>query len=43
MHALYIDGVLKKGSLYGQSNLPAFLSGAGYLQLPQQATVLLFK
>jgi autotransporter-associated beta strand protein len=43
VHALYIDGVLKRGSLYGQSNLPAFLSGTGYLQLPQQATLLLLR
>ena len=43
VHALYIDGIRKMGSLYGQNNLPAFLSGTGYLQLAQQATVLLLR
>ena len=40
LNALYVDGVLKMGSLYGQNNLAALLSGTGYLKLPQQATVL---
>ena len=43
VHAFYIDGVRKSGSLYGQSNLPAFLSGSGFLQLTPKATVLLLK
>ena len=43
VHTLYIDGVRKLGSLYGQNNLSSFLSGSGYLRLPQQATLLLMK
>lgn len=40
IHALYIDGVRKKGTLYGASNLPAFFSGTGYLELPINGTLL---
>ncbi len=40
IHALYIDGVRKRGMRYGQSNLPAFFSGEGYIVLPYQGTLL---
>ena len=40
IHALYIDGVQKKGTFYSQANLPAFFSGAGILQLPYTGTLL---
>ena len=43
VRALYVDGVPKQGTLYGQNNLPAFLTGSGYLQLPQQATILMLR
>jgi autotransporter-associated beta strand protein len=43
IHTLYVDGVRKMGNLYGQDNLSAYLSGTGFLQLPQQATVILLR
>jgi autotransporter-associated beta strand protein len=43
VHALYVDGVRKQGSLYGQSNLSPHLSGTGFLELVSQGTVLLLR
>ena len=43
IHALYIDGVRKLGSRYGQNNLPAFLSGTGFLEMVSPGTLLQLK
>jgi len=40
IHALYIDGVRRMGTRYGQENLPDFFSGTGFLLLPLSGTLL---
>ena len=40
IHALYIDGVRRMGTRYGQANLPDFFSGTGFLLLPLSGTLL---
>jgi len=43
IHALYINGERKKGSLYNSTNLGTFLSGAGNLQLMYQGTLMIIQ
>jgi len=43
IHALYVDGVRKLGGLYGQNNLSPYLSGAGFLTMAAQGTLLQLK
>ncbi len=43
IHALYVDGVRKMGSLYGQNNLAPYLAGTGLLELQLQATLLMLR
>jgi autotransporter-associated beta strand protein len=40
IHALYINGIRKPGSLYGQNNLATYLTGTGFLEMPSQGTLL---
>ena len=41
IHTLYVDGVRKLGSLYGQGNLAPYLAGTGFIEVPSQGTLLL--
>ena len=43
IRSLTIDGVEKRGVLYGQDNLPAYFSGEGHLQLPFTGTLMWFQ
>jgi len=43
IHALYVDGVRKTGTLYGQEKLSPYLSGAGFLELAFRGTLLRVK
>jgi autotransporter-associated beta strand protein len=43
IHELYVDGVQKKGSLYGQDNLSPYLSGTGFLELASKGTLIILR
>ena len=40
IHALYVDGERKRGSRYGQANLPDLFSGTGFVVLPYLGTLI---
>jgi autotransporter-associated beta strand protein len=40
---LYVDGIRKMGSLYGQDNLPEYLTGSGFLELPFTGTLIILR
>lgn len=43
IRTLFVDGVRKMGSLYGQDKLSPYLSGTGFLELASPGTLILLK